>query len=101
MRPIRGWDAFFFTPADPHPLGLVRVVVGVLAFWSLFVYGLDLADFFGPDGWADAETVRAVQGVELALRLVVLVLRARRSCGRSGSPAWSSWRCSRRACSAG
>ena len=39
----RGWDAFFFTPADPTALGLIRVAVGVLAFWSLFVFGLDLA----------------------------------------------------------
>ena len=28
----RGWDAFFFTPTDPTALGLIRVVVGVLAF---------------------------------------------------------------------
>jgi predicted DCC family thiol-disulfide oxidoreductase YuxK len=49
----RGWDAFFFTPADPTPLGLIRVAVGALAFWSLLVYGLDLRDYFGSDGWAD------------------------------------------------
>ena len=37
-----GWNRFVFTPADPTALGLVRVVAGALAFWSLFVYGLDL-----------------------------------------------------------
>ncbi len=58
---IRGWNAFFFEPADPTSLGLIRVFVGLLGFWSLFVYGLDLADYFGPDGWADVATVRAVQ----------------------------------------
>jgi predicted DCC family thiol-disulfide oxidoreductase YuxK len=49
----RGWDAFFFTPADPTPLGLIRVLVGALLFWNMLVYGLDLRDFFGSDGWAD------------------------------------------------
>ena len=30
-RSIRdGWDAFFFTPADPTSLGLIRIVTGLL-----------------------------------------------------------------------
>jgi len=60
----RGWDAFFFTPADPTPLGLVRLAVGLLAFWSLLVYGLDLPDYLGGDGWADPEAVRLVRGAD-------------------------------------
>lgn len=68
----RGWNAFFFTPADPTPLGLVRVAVGLLAFWNLVVYGFDLHDFFGSHGWADPDAVRFVQ--------------------RAGKPyAWSFW----------
>lgn len=66
----RGWDAFFFTPADPTPLGLIRVVVGLLALWSVFVYGLDFAAFFGPDGWADVATVRAVHAAKAPDNLV-------------------------------
>lgn len=58
----RGWNAFFFTPADPTPLGLIRLAVGLLAFWSLFVYGLDLRDHFGADGWLGTEPSRFVQG---------------------------------------
>ena len=58
----RGWNAFFFTPADPTSLGLIRIAAGMLAFWSLFVFGLDLHDFFGADGWADPEIVRLFQG---------------------------------------
>ena len=58
----RGWNLFFFTPADPTSLGLIRLVVGSLAFWSLFVYGLDLADFLGSTAWADVESVRRVEG---------------------------------------
>jgi predicted DCC family thiol-disulfide oxidoreductase YuxK len=58
----RGWDAFFFAPADPTPLGAIRVIVGLLAFWNLGVYGLDLHGFLGSTGWADPATVRLFQG---------------------------------------
>ena len=53
----RGWDRFLFAPADPTPLGLIRILVGGLLAWSLFVYGLDLRAFFGREGWANLETV--------------------------------------------
>jgi hypothetical protein len=57
----RGWTTFFFTPADPTVLGCLRVATGLLAFWSLLVYGFDLHDYFGSHGWADAELVRSIQ----------------------------------------
>ncbi len=57
----RGWDAFFFAPADPTALGLIRIAAGLLAFWSLLVFGLDLHDYFGPDGWAELSAIRAGQ----------------------------------------
>lgn len=55
----QGWDRFFFTPADPTPLGLIRVLVGALSFWGLLVIGLRLQDFLGPRAWADPSAVRA------------------------------------------
>lgn len=55
----RGWNAFFFTPADPTALGIVRIVTGALLAWSLVVLGLDLRDFLGSDGWADPFVVRS------------------------------------------
>jgi predicted DCC family thiol-disulfide oxidoreductase YuxK len=57
----RGWNTLFFTPADPTPLGLIRVVVGLLALWSLFVFGLDLHDYFGSEGWADPAAILQFQ----------------------------------------
>ncbi len=57
----RGWNSFFFTPSDPTPVGLVRIVVGVLAFWSLLVLGLDLHDYFGTHGWADPAVIWQTQ----------------------------------------
>lgn len=55
---VRGWNAFFFSPADPTSLGVMRVGVGILVFWNMLVYGLDLGAFFGSEGWADPDTVR-------------------------------------------
>jgi predicted DCC family thiol-disulfide oxidoreductase YuxK len=57
----RGWNAFFFTPADPTSLGVIRVLVGLLLFWNLAVYGLDLHGFLGARGWADPEVVRVLR----------------------------------------
>lgn len=54
------WNRFLFTPADPTPLGAVRVASGALAFWSVFVYGLDLHAYLGPDGWMSPAAVRQV-----------------------------------------
>jgi predicted DCC family thiol-disulfide oxidoreductase YuxK len=59
----QGWKVFFFAPADPTSLGCIRIAVGLLAFWSLFVYGLDLPAFLGSTAWADVDSVRHVQGI--------------------------------------
>ena len=57
---IKGWNDFFFSPADPTPVGLMRIAAGLLAFWSLFVFGLDLNDYFGSTGWAEPGVIRAL-----------------------------------------
>jgi predicted DCC family thiol-disulfide oxidoreductase YuxK len=56
---FRGWNTFFFSAADPTSVGLIRIAVGLLAFWSLLVFGLDLHDYFGSTGWADPVAIRA------------------------------------------
>ncbi len=58
---LLGWNTFFFSSADPTSLGLVRIAVGLLAFWSLLVFGLDLHDYFGSTGWADPGAIRAIE----------------------------------------
>lgn len=61
----RNWTAFFFTPADPTSLGLIRALVGLLLFWSMLVYGLDLRSFLGSDGWADPALVRELMSQQM------------------------------------
>ena len=55
---IRAWDRFFFTPADPTTLGLIRILLGSLFFWDIAVLGLDLRDYLGSDGWIGPEAVK-------------------------------------------
>jgi predicted DCC family thiol-disulfide oxidoreductase YuxK len=55
---VKGWNDFFFSAADPTSLGAIRIAVGLLAFWSLFVLGIDLHDYFGSNGWAESSAIR-------------------------------------------
>jgi len=48
---LAGWNAFWFTPADPLPLAVIRICTGALLAWSAFVWLLDAPAFFGGDGW--------------------------------------------------
>lgn len=50
---VAAWDRFFFTPADPRPLGLIRIAVGALLAWSWAWLGVDLRATVGSDGWAE------------------------------------------------
>jgi hypothetical protein len=54
----RAWHRFFFTPADPTPLALIRIGAGLLALWNFWTLGLDLRSNLGSDGWADPATLR-------------------------------------------
>lgn len=53
----RAWDRFWFTPADPLPLAVLRVIAGALLVWSCAVWLMDADAFFGPHGWLRAGDV--------------------------------------------
>jgi len=53
------WLAFWFEPADPRPLAVVRILaagIGLLLLWS---YAADLQAWFGPGGLIDPGTAAA------------------------------------------
>ncbi|MEO2017032.1 MAG: HTTM domain-containing protein [Fuerstiella sp.] len=41
---------FWFDPADPFSLGIIRVLTGSMLVYNLLVWGLDLTAFFASDG---------------------------------------------------
>jgi hypothetical protein len=55
----RAWHRFFFTPADPTSVGLIRISVGLLSTWSMLTLGIDLRSNLSSDGWVNPEALRA------------------------------------------
>jgi hypothetical protein len=50
-RAWAAWCRFWFTPADPTPLCLMRIVTGLLVLYVHVAYTFDLQALFGADGW--------------------------------------------------
>ena len=67
------WNAFWYTPADPALLGLIRILTGTMLLYTHAVWGLALYDFFGPDGWISRDLVELVQTNQFAYSLWWLV----------------------------
>ena len=54
---LAAWNTFWFTPADPLPLAVVRICAGGLFTWASLVWLLDADAFFGMAGWLPPEDV--------------------------------------------
>jgi hypothetical protein len=50
------WQRFWFAPAAPHTLALLRILGGAMLFYTHLVWGRDLLAFLGPHAWVDRET---------------------------------------------
>lgn len=57
----RQWDRFWWTPADPTLLAVIRICTGLMLLYTHAVWGLALDDFFGPKSWLNPALVRALQ----------------------------------------
>jgi vitamin K-dependent gamma-carboxylase-like protein len=57
----RAWNDFWYTPADPSLLGLIRILTGMMLIYTHAVWGLALNDFFGPKAWISRKLVELVQ----------------------------------------
>ncbi|HEX5447352.1 MAG TPA: HTTM domain-containing protein [Pirellulales bacterium] len=54
---VRAWNRFWFTPADPATLALIRLFTGALLLYTHAVWTLGLDEFFGQHSWANREAV--------------------------------------------
>lgn len=59
---FKAWDQFWFTPADPLIVGMIRLLTGWMLFYNLAVWTLDLEAFFSDDGLQPLEQIRAIHG---------------------------------------
>jgi hypothetical protein len=51
----QGWSRFWFKPADPTTLGLIRILGGFLIVYVHLCYSFDLQTFFGKDSWINLD----------------------------------------------
>ncbi len=51
------WNQFWFAPADPATLCLIRVLAGAMLFYSHAIWTLDLEAFFGEQSWLTRDVV--------------------------------------------
>jgi hypothetical protein len=54
----QAWNRFWFSPADPATLSLLRVLAGGMLLYTHFIWSFDLAGFIGYDGYTPVEFVR-------------------------------------------
>ncbi len=52
-RWLRSWEQFWFTPADPSLLGLIRIACGMIVVYTLFAYSFSFQDMMGEHSWQD------------------------------------------------
>lgn len=55
---LRGWNRFWFTPADPATYCLIRLLAGAMMLYTHLVWTLDLEAFFGQTPWLSAEAAQ-------------------------------------------
>lgn len=54
------WDRFWFTPAAPQTLGLLRILAGGMLFYTHLVWSLDLMAFLGPHSWVSKDVIHQI-----------------------------------------
>src|SRR5437868_12525759 len=55
------WDRFWFTPADPKLLGMIRISCGLIVLYVHLVYSFNLQAIFGANGWVDVQSANAMR----------------------------------------
>jgi Vitamin K-dependent gamma-carboxylase len=55
------WNQFWFAPADPATLSMIRVLAGLMLFYTHLVWSFDLSAFFGPNGWLPPQLMHEIR----------------------------------------
>ncbi len=67
------WNRFWFTPARPTLLGVIRILTGLMLLYTHAVWGLALRDFFSSTAWLSPALVRRLQENEFVYSFWYLV----------------------------
>jgi hypothetical protein len=60
LNVVRQWQRFWFLPAAPHTLALIRILAGGMLFYTHLVWGLQIEAFLGPHAWVPKELAREI-----------------------------------------
>ncbi len=61
LAAAHAWNRFWFNPADPTTLALIRICGGLLVFYVHLAYTYDLQTIFGQYAWTDAKMMAEVR----------------------------------------
>jgi hypothetical protein len=61
LAAAEAWNRFWFAPADPTTLGLIRICCGILVLYVHLCYTYDLQTIFGPHAWTDAQMMKELR----------------------------------------
>lgn len=54
---LDGWNRFWFSPADPATFSMIRVLAGLMLFYTHLVWTIELEAFFGAAPWLSAQAL--------------------------------------------
>jgi len=57
---LTAWNHFWFAPAAPHTLALIRILAGLMLFYTHLVWSFDLQAFLGTAPWVTREASQAM-----------------------------------------
>jgi hypothetical protein len=55
------WDRFWFTPSPPQTMAMIRIMGGLMLFYTHLVWTKDLMAFLGPDSWIPSDAAQSIQ----------------------------------------
>lgn len=60
-RLVQGWLDFWFGRRAEHTLAVLRIGVGLVLLYSLFIHSFDLAPHFAAQGWGELEALAGAE----------------------------------------
>ncbi|MCE9556534.1 MAG: HTTM domain-containing protein [Planctomycetes bacterium] len=60
----QGWNDFWFAATDPALLSLMRILTGLMLFYTHLVWSFDLSAFFGPKAWITLPVLKKIRDFE-------------------------------------
>ena len=64
---IAGWNHFWFTPADPINVAVIRIITGLILLHTHLTTLPDLLDFIGPHAWIDSQALAELRSTPVGM----------------------------------